>query len=98
MELKFKCPDCQNNDDCLEVTRVDCVVYIEVEGITKDGALEYLSYDHRITNNGKILHYSCQGCGLVLIKKNGDIITKEYEVINWLNKNVENEELNNVSI
>ena len=84
MSLKFKCPSCSRED--LEVVQTDVVMTSQVVDIDEEG---YFEYDLIDTGGGCVDRYQCLNCGYVLKDDDGQAVTTEEEVVEWVRKNCE---------
>ena len=80
-KLKFTCPNCKGNR--LEVIETDAIVSSVITNLDIDGDFDYgnLSVDDSVVDR-----FQCVECGYVLKDKNGEKITDNLDVIEWLKK------------
>ena len=82
MKLNFKCPDCGDNK--LESVEVDVTASSIIADIDEDGDFDY---DVPYCDGGYIERFQCTNCGYFLKNEDGEKLTNNLEVIEWINKN-----------
>jgi len=81
MELKFICPECKHS----QITSVERVwAEIPITAIRKDGDLDY---GEPAFGNGQPEWFECANCHYVLKDENGENITDNSKVVEWVKKN-----------
>jgi len=81
-KMGFYCPGCEKNVTKMEEILSYATVATSLE-VLKDGEL---SYGARACIDGEVERYQCYSCGYILRNENGNPITEEEKVIEWLNK------------
>ena len=81
-ELKFTCPKCNHN--LLEIIETDAIVSSNIVNIREDGDFDYqnLTVDDSVVDR-----FQCAECGYVLKDENGEKITDNIDVVEWIKKN-----------
>ncbi|MFC1678068.1 hypothetical protein ACFL3G_13540 [Planctomycetota bacterium] len=82
MSFEFKCTKCGGT--ILEVIQTDAVITSQIIDIDEEGYFEYEQID---CDGGNVDRYQCYKCGDVLKDNDGESITTEKEVFEWVKQN-----------
>jgi rubredoxin len=81
MKISFTCPVCGESQDVVEEVMTDVVMYSDIVVIDESGACDYGKHS---TDAGGVEYYQCKGCGEILQDDDGNVITENFELVQWL--------------
>lgn len=78
-DIKFKCPLC-NAVNKLEEVAQDALVYTPIVFLTDNG----IDYGRPVIQEANVLGFECVSCGYFVQDEDGNIITEEEDLIEYL--------------
>ncbi len=77
----FNCPKCNNNK--IEEVIENVTQYSTIDSIDKDGDFKY---GQSLAEDGEVQNYQCSKCGFVILDEQGNKITSQDELVEYLRR------------